>query len=72
MEKVEACLLEVKSGSARGTGWPGGTRPPHGQSCLQHPGMGDEEAQERQGLGKKTCLLSWQLLLQGFWLVVSP
>lgn len=56
MEKVEACLLEAKFGSVRGTGWPCGTRPPHRQSCLQHPGMGDE-AWERRGLGKISCLL---------------
>lgn len=72
MEKAVTCLLEAKSGSARGMGWSCSTRTPLGQSCLQHPQMG-VEAWKRQGLGKKKhCLVSWQLLLPGFWLVVSP
>lgn len=70
MEKVVTCLLEAKSGSARGMGWSCSTGTPHGQSCLQYPQMG-EEAWKRQGLGKET-LVSWQLLLQCFWLAVSP
>lgn len=53
MEKVVTCLLEAKSGSARGRGWSCSTRTPLGQSCLQHPQMGDE-AWKRQGLGKET------------------
>lgn len=53
MEKVVTCLLEAKSGSARGMGWSCSTQIPHGQSCVQHPQMGDE-AWKRQGLGKET------------------
>ncbi|NWH35578.1 T150A protein, partial [Chloropsis hardwickii] len=36
-----------------GMGWSCSTRTPHGQSCLQHPQMGDE-AWKKQGLGKET------------------
>lgn len=37
MEKVVTCLLEAKSGRARGMGWSCSTGTPHGQSCVQHP-----------------------------------